>query len=194
MDVSLTTSQLLAAVSERLDSGGYTRISPDEGWTSNVRLFEDPYAIVAVLAFETWDDLTEGWPDAQGVLVELISAHLTRPEPKSWDGYLVLLTPGVPPSTARSQLAAIRYDTNRVRKLVAAGDELRTLDDVEQALLPLLPLEVESQVESAPALLERLPALLAERGIDVRAARAAIDAFASNESILERLHQYRSSL
>jgi hypothetical protein len=192
MDVGLTTSQLLAAVSELLETGRYAPVSPGEGWGSNTRLFEDPYGIVAVVAFETWGDLAREWPDAQGRLVELISEHLTRPEPKSWDGYLVLLTPGLVPSTARSQLAEIRYDTNRLRKLVATGDELRTLDDVEQVLLPLLPLEVESQVESGPALLERLPALLAERGIDAGAARVAVDAFTSNQSILERLHELRS--
>lgn len=193
MEVGLTSSQLLAAVSELLERGKYTAVLPDRGWGSNIRLFEDPYGIVAVAAFETWGDLTEGWPDVQGHLVELISEHLTRPEPKSWDGYLVLMTPSVAPSTARSQLADIRYDTNRLRKLVATGDELHTLDDVEQALLPLLPLEVESQVESGPALLERLPALLAERGIDMGAARVAVDAFTSNQSILERLHAFRST-
>jgi len=192
MDVSLTTSQLLAAASELLESGGYNVVPPADGWTSNSRLFEDPYGIVAVVAYENWTDLAETWPDAQGHLVELISAHLTRPEPKSWEGYLVLLTPGVAPSAARSQLAEIRYDTNRVRKLVATGDDLRTLDDVEQALLPLLPLEVESQLEPGPALLERLPGLLAARGIDAEAARTVVDAFIANESVLERLHEFRS--
>lgn len=129
---------------------------------------------------------------SQGHLVELISAHLTGPEPKSWEGYLVLLTPGQSPTLAGSQLAEIRYDTNRVRKLVATGDDLRTLDEVEQALLPLLPLQVGSPLESGPALLERLPALLAERGIDVEAARTVVNAFTANESILERLHAFRS--
>jgi len=192
MDGGLTTSQLLAAVSELLEPGGYNPVQPADGWTSNSRLFEDPYGIVAVVVYETWADLAETWPDAQGHLVELISAHLRRPEPKSWEGYLVLLTPSVAPLAARSQLAEIRYDTNRVRKLVATGDDLRTLDDVEQALLPLLPLEVESQLESGPALLERLPDLLAARGIDAEAARTVVQAFIANESVLERLHEFRN--
>lgn len=192
MDTSLTTSQLLAATTELLESGGYNSVQPSNGWASNSRVFEDPYGIVAVVAYQTWSDLAEKWPDAQGQLVELISAHLTRPEPKSWEGYLVLLTPSEAPASARSQLADIRYDTNRVRKLVATGDDLRTLDDVEQALLPLLPLQVEAQLESGPALLERLPTLLAERGIEVEAARTVVNAFMANESILERLHAFRS--
>jgi hypothetical protein len=192
MDGTLTPSQLLAAVSELLEAGSYKAVQGGDGWTSNARLFEDPYGIVAVVVYETWGDLAGAWPDAQGRLVELISSHLRRPEPKSWEGYLVLLTPAVCPSTARSEAAAIRYDTNRVRKLVATGDELPTLDDVEQALLPLLPLQVESQLGTSSALLDRLPDLLAGRGIDAEAARTVVRAFTENESILERLHQLRS--
>lgn len=192
MDGGLTTSQLLAAVSELLESGGYSRVDPTDGWTSSSQLFEDPYGIVAVVVYDTWTELAETWPDAQGRLVELISAHLRRPEPKSWEGFLVLLTPAVAPLEARSQTTEIRYDTNRVRKLVATGDELGTLDGVEQALLPLLPLKVESQLETGPALLDRLPDLLAGRDIDAEAARTVVHAFMENESILERLHEFRS--
>jgi len=192
MDNNLTTSQLLAAVTERLASGGYNAVQTSDAWPSSSRVFEDVYGIVAVVAYETWTELTENWPDAQGQLVELISTHLTRPEPKAWEGYLVLLTPSEAPTGARAEFADIRYDTNRVRKLVAAGDDLQTLDDVEQALLPLLPLEVEAQVGSGPGLLERLPGLLAERNIELEAARAVVSAFVANESILERLHEFRS--
>jgi hypothetical protein len=98
-------------------------------------------------------------------------------------GYARFISPGSWDAT---------YDTNRVRKLVATGDELGTLDDVEQALLPLLPLEVESQFEPGHALIERLPSLLAEHGIEVEAAQTVVDAFVANESILERLHEHRS--
>lgn len=192
MDTGLTTSQLLAAATELLEAGDYQAVQSSSAWTSNVRIFEDPYGIVAVVAYETWGDLAETWPDDQGHLVDLISAHLSSPEPKSWEGYLVLLTPSPSPTLAGSQLADIRYDTNRVRKLVATGDDLRTLDDVEQALLPLLPLRVGSALGSGPALLERLPALIAERDVDVEAARAVVDAFIANESLLERLHAFRS--
>lgn len=192
MEGVLTASQLIAAASELLESGGYNTVPAADGWSSNSRLFEDPYGIVALLVYDTWGDLHETWPDAQGRLVELISTYLRRPEPKSWDGYLVLLTPGVAPFAARSDVAEIRYDTSRVRKLVATGDELQTLDGVEQALLPLLSLEVESQLETGPALLERLPDLLATRGIDAEAARNVVDAFIANDSVLERLHEFRS--
>jgi hypothetical protein len=192
MDDTLTSSQLLAAASESLESGGYAPVKHADGWASNSRLFEDPYGIAAIVVYDTWGDLAETWRDAQGRLVELISAHLRRPEPKSWEGYLVLLTPAVLQSTSRSQLAAIRYDTTRVRKLVATGDELATIDDVEQAVLPLLPLNVEPQLHMGPALLDRLPDVLAGGGINLEAARTVVDAFRKNESILQRLHDLGS--
>ena len=189
MEPALTTSQLLAAASDLLSSGGYNAVEPVGGWPATSRLFEDPYGIVAVVVYETWSELAGAWPDAQGRFVELISSHLDRPEPKSWEGYLVLLTPAPSPLSARPDLAQIRYDTNRVRKLVAAGDDLATLDDVETALLPLLPLKVDAQVEMGAGLIDRLPDLLARRGIDVGASRAVVEAFKANESILERLHE-----
>lgn len=156
MEIGLTTSQLLAAASELLDSGGYSPVPSGIGWPSSSRLFEDAYGIAAIVVFDTWAELVDGWSDDQGRLVEAISAHLRRPEPKSWEGYLVLLTPAVLQSAARTELASIRYDTMRVRKLVATRDELGTLDDVEQALLPLLPLKVSGQLETGAALLDRL--------------------------------------
>ena len=193
MAEAMTTSQLLAAASELLHDGGYTLVPATDDWVDpNSRLFEDPYGIVAVFTYETWGDLSATWQDAQGRLVDLISTHLRRPEAKAWEGYVVLLTPSPTPLDARANLAEIRYDTNRVRKLVATGDELKTLDDVLEALLPLLPLDVEEQIEASAALLDRLPALLADHGIEPQAAQSVIRAFMANESPLERLHELRS--
>lgn len=191
---ALTTSQLLAAASETLTSGGYEAVPTPTDWShSNCRFFEDPYGIVAVFTYETWSSLAGTWHEAQGSLVELISTYLAKPEPKSWEGYLVLLTPSAVPLDSRSELAEIRYDTGRVRKLVATGEDLETLEQVEQALLPLLPLVVEAQVEAGEALLGRLPSLLEPQGIDPSATRLVVEAFGRNESILEQLHAGRGN-
>src|SRR4051794_25042329 len=122
MESGLTSSQLVAAASDLLLSGGYSEVPAESGWSSNSRLFEDPYGIVALVVYDTWVDLDSTWTDAQGLLVELISEHFRQPEPKSWDGYLILLTPGIAPSDARQSIAKIRYNTSRVRKLIATGD------------------------------------------------------------------------
>jgi hypothetical protein len=192
---SLTTTDLLATASEILEAGGYRRIERPRGAelpTPITRLFEDPYGIVAVVVYDTWRDLSAAWVDAQAALVELISEHVGGMEAKAWEGYLILLTPGVPDADARIEATEIRYDTSRVRKLLATGDEIKGLADVERALLPLLPLGPESQVDEQESVLDMLPALLSRRGIPEDAVRVAIDAFREQQPIVERLHVYRT--
>ena len=76
--------------------------------------------------------------------MELVSKYTSSYDAKSWEGYLVLLTPSSVPKRGLLKLTEIRYDISRVRKLVATGDDIKTLDSVRQFLLPLLPLQVET--------------------------------------------------
>lgn len=189
----LSASSLLAAVSEFLADGGYNRIegAREHDWGSmGARLFEDPYGIVAVVVYDTWSDLFTAWPNAQATLVEIISKHLSQSEAKAWDGYLVLLTPGMPSGDGRKAADAIRNDTSRVRKLLATGEELRSLADVERAVLPLLPL-AESELEEQRSVLEMLPPLLAQKGVPEDAVRVVVEAFAEQHPLVESLHAYR---
>lgn len=193
----LTVSQLLAAASGVLTSSGYTEAaaSPSVGGSSYApRIFEDAYGIVAVHGFETWRQLVGHWNIAQGQLVDLISTHLRAPEPKAWDGYLVLLTPAPLAPAERVTLNNLRNDIMRVRKLVATGEDLGTLDDVRRALLPLLPLGTEEAFESPVGLLALLPDLLGVEGISHPVTQVVIEAFTANESMLERLHEFRGAL
>jgi hypothetical protein len=193
--VPLTSSNLLAAASDILASGGYQLVDPPrvERWPiTSARLLEDSYGVVAVVVYETWADLATGWPTAQGALVELMSAYLTSAEPKAWEGYLVLLTPSVLPHASRLEAMNIRHDVTRVRKLLATGDELSTLADLERVLLPLLPLNIESTLEEQESVLDVLPTLLARRGLAEDAMALLIDSFRRNEPLIERLHTHRS--
>ena len=185
----LSNLQLIARAAEVLEDNGYRRVSVAPEWPAASRVFEDPYGIVAVHVYDTWRELIDSWVDTQSLLVDLISANVSRPEPKTWEGYLVLLTGAELLPEDHQALADLRYNTNRLRKLVATGQDLDTLDDVRNALLPLLPLAVERPEESEAGLLGRLPELLEEDGIDRQATQTAIDAFIRNESIMERLHQ-----
>jgi hypothetical protein len=191
----LTTTDLLAAVSDYLPGGGYQRIEEarrGEWPTESVRLFEDAYGIVAVVVYDTWGDLLSGWVDAQDALVRLISRHISKSDAKAWDGYLVLLTPGVMVSDTRNEATEIRYNTGRVRKLLAAGDDLKSLADVERALLPLLPLEPELEFEEQELVLNMLPSLLSRKGIPEDAVRVVIEAYSEQQALVERLHAYRT--
>lgn len=190
---SLTPSQLLAAADEVLLAAGYRSAPIPDTWWELSRVFEDSYGIASVVVYDSWSELHSEWHRAQGQLVELLTSAFLRPEPKSWEGYLVLLTPGKPAPSRRQEVTSLRYDTKRVRKIVATGDDLQTIGDVEEVLLPLLPLEIEPSEISGGSLLERLPELLEAEGVPPEITRTATEAFFNNESIIERLHARRDS-
>ena len=188
---SLTDTQVLAQATSILTDGGYTLVTAPSSWTGTVRLFEDSYGIVALHLFDTWSQLVDSWPDAQGLLVDLISEHLTRPDPKASEGYLVLITAAPITQIELAEQAGIQYNTNRVRKLVITGGDLERLDDIRLALLPLLPLEIDETAANQAGLLEQLPDLLADDDVTPEDVNVIVEAFIRNESIIERLHQYR---
>ena len=166
VSAGLTPTNLLAAACESLVAGGYHEV-PDkfsEWETFMSRIFEDEYNVVAIVVFDTCEELLQAWPDLQGSLVGTISRHVGKEEMKAWDGYLVLLTPGLAPSHD-TEIEAVRYNTTRLRKLVATGDDLSRPADVERVLRPLLPLGQEQARLSHESALDLLPRLLAERGI-----------------------------
>jgi hypothetical protein len=187
--MALSATQLMAAATEVLVENGYRRIETPKEWPAASRLFEDEYGIVTLRVYDTWQRLRDEWNVAQGELVDLMSSRLGRPDPKSWEGYLVLLTVANAPEAQRREVVDLRYNTNRLRKLVATGLELETVDDVHTALLPLLPLNLEPPSTSGAGLLDRLPDLLAEDGIDPVVTETAVSSFLHNESIMEGLHE-----
>lgn len=188
----LTGTQLLATASSVLVHGGYRTIEAGfEGWnTLTSRLFEDEYNIVGIVVFETCSDLVESWPDYQGQLVSVMSKRLGRNESKSWDGYLVLLTPSMAPSED-SQINEIRHDTTFLRKLVGTGETLGTSLDVERLLRPLLPLNLSLQTLESRSVLEMLPELLQREGITYDTTLMLLDAYAEQRSLIEVLMHSR---
>ncbi len=191
-DVALSATQIMAAASSILVRGGYRQAQAGLGdeWTDeSARLFEDPYSVVAVLVFPTWAELKDRWTQAQASLVGVITQSISSADPKVWEGYLVLLTP----STAgpdRATLDSVRRDTSRVRKLVATGEELRHLLDVEQLLGPLLPLDVNHAQKMVPEdPLNYLPSLPALGNVPREAIKVIVDAFRYQQPMLDRLHQ-----
>ena len=193
-DSSLTSASILSGASGCLTSAaaGYQPVSSDligEWPTDAVRVFEDAFTVVAVCVFETWSALEQGWQEAQGALVALMSAHLSVHDAKSWDGYLVLLTPGSR-SEERDAIERIRYDTARVRKLVASAPELATISDIEHALLPLLPLSTDINVTPTRSPLDVVGDALREE-FDAQVVDALLAAFAEQRPIVEAIHRAR---
>lgn len=191
-DSALTSSTILSGASGTLTDAGYQSVSSDlitEWPTDAVRVFEDAFSVVAVCVFDTWSALEGAWQDAQGALVELMSAHLSIHDAKSWDGYLVLLTPGMR-SDERDAIERIRYDTARVRKLVSSAPELATVSDIEHALLPLLPLSTDIEVAPTQSPLDVVGDALREE-FDVPVIDALLAAFAEQRPVVEAIHRAR---
>jgi len=190
--LGFTSTDLIAAASQTLTEGGYRQIAGRfRDWdTPTSRLFEDEYGVVGIVVFDTCAELLRTWPDLQASLVDVISRHVGKEEAKSWDGYLVLLSPGIAPSESVA-IDDVRYNTTRLRKLVATADDLKNPTDVERVLRPLLPLPQERANLGHESALDLLPRLLGEQRIPEGVTRVLVDAFREQSPLLERLHQER---
>ena len=193
-DTELTPATILAEAANVLAAGGY-RV--DRATESKLRLpperallAEDKYGIVALIVYDTWADLVASWVPAQAAVVDAVSKVYTRLDRKAWDGYLVLLTPAFS-SEGDVTPQQIRYDTNRIRKLVATGDDLRSISDISRVLAPLMPLAFDTaEISETHSLLDELPSRLVEAGISPDVADVAVSAFRNQRPIVEELHRH----
>jgi hypothetical protein len=152
---------------------------------------EDIYGIIALVIYDTWTDLEENWANTQGAVVDFLSKKLPRTEPKTWEAYLLLITPIPSTDGILHKAEEIRHDVTRLRKLVITGDDLKGLNDVERILRPLLPLEELTVDLGTKDLLDMLPELFSQIDIDRGAAEAIVEAYKNDEPLLERLHRYQ---
>jgi hypothetical protein len=191
--LSLGPAALLAETARVLSGAAY-RVERDAEKllslpSDRALLAEDKYGVVAVVIYDTWRDLARGWREAQAQVVELISERLTRLDRKAWDGYLVLLTPALA-AEEEATVHEIRYDTSRIRKIVATGEDIRSLSDIDRTLLPLLPLTqepVELGEEASP--LDEWPERLAAHGVAPELVVVAVDAFKQRRPIVQELQR-----
>lgn len=190
----MTPTDLIAASTSVLEAGGYQPIRegfPEWNMTST-RLFEDKYNVVGIAVFTTAAELISSWADLQGALVEVISRHVGQTENKAWDGYLVLLTTAIAP-TSDANIEDIRSDTTRLRKLVATGEDLIAPGDVERLLRSLLPLRAQQDLIGQSTALDLLPELLAEQGINESMTKVLVKSFIEQEPLMDALHRTREA-
>jgi hypothetical protein len=189
----LTSLEIIGAGDRALVDAGYRQV-PDPGWVRSpnaARVYEDVYGVVGLLVFDSVEQLERDWPSAQSDLVDLLSRHLSRDDAKAWDGYLVLFTGALEGRSSEARLSEIRRDTSRVRKIVATGDQLRSLVSVERALLPLLPLDMQAAATLPGSALELLPNLLAAHGISLETSSRLVAAFGQQSSLMRALQSQR---
>jgi hypothetical protein len=190
----LTVTDLLAGATEFLENAGYKRIEKVEQpdfLKSGTRLFEDAYNVVAVAVYNTWSELELNWNETQAALVDLISEYIDRGDAKAWDGYLVLMTPSILEAEEVARLTEIRYDTSRLRKLIAAGQELTVLEDLNRLLAPLLPLRIDPVPIDRKSVLDELPSLLEAKGIEGGAVVTLVHAYQDQKPLVEALHKLK---
>lgn len=189
---AVTVTALAAATKDVLEEAGFnaaehTSVARWRATTATV--YEDPYSVVLVAVYETWAELAAGWEEDQAGLVTLISEHFSSADAKSWEGYLVLLTPSVVPARDRLLAIDIQRNTLHVRKLLAGRDHLQSPAHVRQTLLPLLPLENFDALEPRDVL-DALPSLLEAHGVAPDATRTAIAAFRDGHGLTEEIHTH----
>jgi len=191
--IALAPAAVLAEVARVLSANQYHLERKTEAKldlpSERALIAEDKYGVVVVVVFDTWRELAASWRSAQAAAVEALSTRFTRLDRKAWDGYLVLLTPALS-TGAEETVDQIRYDTSRIRKIVATGEDLASLSDVERTLLPLLPLtQTDLELEDAQSPLDELAEHLERAGIARRLADTAVAAFRDHRPIVQELHR-----
>lgn len=194
MDDQLTTTEITGQVKRILRDSGYDqhRDPPDRWDAPNHLLYEDDYGIVGIVVYESVSSLLTEWTTAQGALVHVMSEHVTRDQPKSSEGYLVLLTGDAPRESrehdVNQEVNAIRYNTSRVRKLIGTGLSLNAVNDVKHVLDPLLPLDIRQDAQEDISVLDLLPGLLAD-DVSKEITGAVVEAYRQLNSPIDALHE-----
>ena len=187
---SLSDTQISAGVRKVFHENGFEPGESPGEWRTKDRsafVFEDEYSIVGVVLYATCDELIYEWPHDQDALSSKISEYVGRGEAKSSDGYLVLMTSGFPKNEQREVLTRIRYDTSRLRKLVATGEDLSRKNDIVSVLRPVLPLEIGDHGDIPSSGLDELRSLL---DLPENATRKLVGAYREQTPLLEALNEY----
>jgi hypothetical protein len=169
----------LADFAEVLRNSGYT-IEYGELAGVKVLLGETPYALVACMEAESWDDLARRVSDVQAALTQLASQ---APSPRRWDLYLVVHVLVRAASAAEEATAdELEADTHYVRKFVRTAVDLERDGSLDRALRPLLPLRTTPEFDVTEPL-DVLRQELHDLRLPDDVADAAIDAFRRGKEI-----------
>ena len=158
----------LLTLSERLlTASGYELMRLSGAETPSLA-FESETILGFMHVYDTPVNLLACWPRDYENAIQRFSFAFRRAEEKAWNAYAVFLATADPDSKTAHALHAIEEDLSATRKIARAG--LHTSEDVNAALLPLLPLQNAPRLEAVDISSE-----IRERAQDVP--KAALDAF-----------------
>jgi hypothetical protein len=137
-----------------LRNAGYETM-PWTGGSVPVVCFENQSVLGFLYIFPTASAMFENWRAVQEVVLRRFSPAIKLSGQKAWNVYSVFVTEDSAPNTWTAE--RIEEDFTLTRKIAHAG--VTSLDELRQALLPLLPVASRPQVEQtnfAEILRERL--------------------------------------
>lgn len=158
-------------------------------------MFEDPLTVVGFAVYETTDELISSWLDAQDQMAKALSRSDFDLGAKAWDGYLILATSQGSLPDQSVQLASIRTNTKRLRKILVLGEDLDTLSGqhgvesaIARCLAPLAPLELGAGA-GAPDPLAGLSDRVEVPGLDRADIEAVVAAYRDSRPLIQVLHE-----
>lgn len=119
---------------------------PWTGASPAVTCFENARLIGFIYVFESTVTLLERWEQSQKTVLSRHAAALKAAGDKAWNVYSVFLSGGRD-SSDRWALERIEENFNLTRKIARAN--VLTADDVEGALLPLIPVRAQPVLAEA---------------------------------------------
>jgi hypothetical protein len=108
--------------------------------------FEGTTVIGFVAFYSSVGDLIARWQADSSIIVDAHRLSLRLAQSKAWNTYMIFLTDALPSDPETASLIAIEEDLTGTRKIARAG--IRSTDDVQSALLPLLPIQNAPRLEA----------------------------------------------
>lgn len=148
-----------------LRDAGYTTL-PVDGTRQCVLRFEDDIVLGFLCVFPDVTTLLSGWSAAQKAGLTRFAPQLRLSRDKAWNVYTIFITEAVAQATEEQEINRIEEDFAATRKIARAS--IKSPDDLQRALLPLLPLgksedfSVSDYVSKLRSRLSMLPHLAVE--------------------------------
>jgi hypothetical protein len=138
-------TEISSTVQVVLRDAGYETWIVDSQDTTSLG-FEDQVLMGFVTIFPTAESLLASWRERENALLARHAINLRSAGDKAWNVYMAFLTSMAPNEDQVSSIRWIEENLDRTRKLAAS--DVRTREDVETALLPLLPILTTPQLSS----------------------------------------------
>lgn len=131
-------TEILEASASILREHGYAVLVDHEGRPPYL-LFESDEYIGLLLTYDTPDSLLSHWDNQSRALLDAQKLGLRRSQEKAWNSYLVLLSAARASRLQQALLDTVEENLVRTRKIARSG--MASREEIQRAILPLIPLQ-----------------------------------------------------